>query len=303
MQRFVIILICLAIVLNGCQKPPTTNPTENNANPVNGLSPDKQTAVELATETDNRTDQEIDADIDAAWKSFKSFFPDVTFDREEHKAAAIEWSSEAAQLSVTDSSGLTWTLTIPAGALAEKQTITMVPLTNIDDGSGREKAGMLFEPDGLVFLEPAELTVTGPGAEKSLLLYADEQGKDMQIAPFTPIDGGVKALMFHFSTSFVDPAMGLPEEAARSVDMAYKLYDQYVDKAKDLLKKEIKPPKPLKINLACDGIFDPDAIKSFVKKYIGEELSYAMVMRTAYAAAIITSDERMKQDAQSLMEN
>jgi hypothetical protein len=303
MKQVVTFLLCAALILSGCQKTPAASgPADANPAPTAAsANPDGGQAAAEPSEPDTRSEAEIAADVEAARLAVESLFPDVKFTKEEDRAAELVWSGQPDSLSVTDSAGLTWTLTLPPGSPAQPQTITMIPLASSPESAGRVKAGVQFQPDGLLFEEPAVLTVTGPGADRVMLLFADDQGKDGQFAPFTPVEGGVSAELLHFSTAFADSSMEIPEEAAKYKEIAYQAYEEYVDKARDLLKKQIKPPKPLKLDLEC-GAIDFDGITEAFRSYAGEELDYGLVMMAANMAATVNNDSALQQESLALMQ-
>jgi len=273
MKKTAAFIIAL-LLLVGCRQAPAAYPAQGN-------------------KPETRTDSEIAADSLQVQKDIADVFPDVVFSVNKDAAVALKYSGQTAQLTVTDQVGLTWTLSIPEGALAGPTTITMTPLIDFDDGTGTgPKSGVLFEPSGLVFSVPATLTVTGPDVGKDILLYADSKGRDMIPAAFAAGGDSAQALMFHFSTAFVDP---VDNEAMKAE--ADRLYDKYYDKARNLLDKEIRQPKPMSLKLEC---FEADnglkGIKEELETLVSEEVKYASALWLALGIALKEKDMAGAQD-------
>ncbi|MDD4796706.1 MAG: DUF4402 domain-containing protein [Eubacteriales bacterium] len=271
-KKIIALMLCASLLLSSCRAAGPLPPQGN--------------------EPETRTDEEIAAAAAETRADIRAIFPDADFTVDRAGAVSLEYTGKAAQLSVTDDAGLTWTVSIPQGALAVPTTITMTPLTDVSDGRG-SRSGVRFGPDGLTFLMPATLTVTGPGADR-VLLYADEGGRDMVPASFAPGEDGT--LLFHFSTAFADSSTGDPADDAEFMRQADELYGQYYDKARKLLDKQIKPPKPLKLDLKC---FDYNALEEIEAQIVGavkEELTYAAALWISLGAAMMREDAARAMD-------
>ena len=87
---------------------------------------------------------------------------------------AVTSSIGAAGGSITlTSRGIVYTLSIPARALLEMQSITLTPLSGMTNFplSGGLAAGVNFAPEGLVFYKPATLTMAFPGSSNLEQVY------------------------------------------------------------------------------------------------------------------------------------
>lgn len=76
-------------------------------------------------------------------------------------SATFEANSEDyTVLMVEDANGYGWMLSIPPHALMEDQLITMTAISSIDvsNTAARIRSGVLFEPDGVQFLDKVMLT-------------------------------------------------------------------------------------------------------------------------------------------------
>jgi hypothetical protein len=90
---------------------------------------------------------------------------EAAFETQSAKNQAI--GAEGGSLSVTDSRGVSYTLTIPAGALDSQVTFTLTPIQAIQGLplSGGMTSGVRIEPEGLYLDPPATLNVVAPQPE------------------------------------------------------------------------------------------------------------------------------------------
>lgn len=157
------------------------------------------------------------------------------------------------ELSLTDEAGLTWTLTLPAGALDMRETITMTALRDVrsDNISGSMVGGVLLEPDGLRLIEPATLAVTGGGLDgKALFLGGSHDGTDVNFALPDMTGTGSAAVIQHFSSYTIidseDPKITELREQER------QHYKELAKQGRELLKNtNIHVPRPPSIPLYC----------------------------------------------------
>lgn len=198
----------------------------------------------------------------------------ATFMADDTKSTSINYPANGtdATLRITDSNGLTWRLDIPKDALPQSQTIKMTAMRNVSvDTLGAMKGGVILEPDGLTFLEPAKLTVTGEGlSAKSLLLTGKKDGSSLSFTVCENKEGGVSADIFHFSTAVLPDA----GEEAQMRDLADRANEHCNDAAKhanDILKHPIdEPPIPPDIALKCKkGTHDLD-INKYYSQFLNE---------------------------------
>ena len=294
MKKTVTTVLCALLLLSSCRQAPAQTGTQSSllaASPAHNIEPLKTVQ---GNEPETRSDEDILADAAQAREDFESLFPDASFKTDKTKTVSLVYTGDAAELSVTDDAGLTWTLSIPEGALAKQTTISMTPLVGISDGIGK-RSGVLFEPDGLIFTEPASLSVTGTNADKALLLYADKKGRDMMPAGFSS-GKSTEVPLFHFSTAFAD-AFTSPEKLAEFQAVADKLYGDYYDKARTLLDKQIKPSKPMSLKLACYEVEDGSkGIKAEVQRAVQEEINYSVALYIVLGKAIMNGETALAKE-------
>lgn len=213
----------------------------------------------------------------------------AAFTVDDAKTTSVNYPADGteATLSVTDTKGLTWRLDIPKDALLQSQTIKMTAMSSVSaDTLGPMAGGVVLEPDGLTFLTPAKLTVTGEGVKvKSLLLTGKQDGSDLTFTSCENKEGGVSADIFHFSTA----VMSDWDEDSQLKNMADHANQQLSDamkKANDILKRSIdEPPIPPDISLKCKkGSHDLD-INKYYNQFMQELKEPEMSIVTELLAA------------------
>ena len=129
---------------------------------------------------------------------------------ESSKAVSDSIGPTGGVLTATSSAGITYTLTIPAGALQAPTTITLTPIKDQQNlpVSGGFAAGADFQPAGLRFAQPVRLTATPlPAPPTGMQLIAVTFGGDgdsLGLAPLADRDGMPITVITHFSgASFV----------------------------------------------------------------------------------------------------
>lgn len=210
------------------------------------------------------------------------FLGDVTFTPDSEGAKKVVFKGKETVLQVTDASGLTWKLTIPGNALLKEETITMTPLKDVRDADGRELSGVLLEPDGLKFIAPATLTVTGRDEGKGWIYNADHRGRNPQLSLAEPVEGGIKSRIFHFSSLILDNKNPIRDpEKKKEIDRKIK---ELIPKVKEMLKESVKLPTPPEIELECIDDNKWKEALEYQKDVFDEEVGYISVLWMAYAA-------------------
>jgi hypothetical protein len=192
----------------------------------------------------------------------------VDFSINSSKTSQVEYPADGTDvtLELTDDSGLTWKLVVPGIALEQPQTLKMTALSGLqsDDIPGELQGGILLEPDGLLFLVPATLTVTGEGlGDKIMLLTGAQNGSAMDLT--LPGEETNSALIYHFSSAVANNWQGGSLD-----DFRNWLNKQNADveaEARQFLKdhkNDLKVPEPPSIPLECPGKDSPSAAQ-FVK--------------------------------------
>jgi hypothetical protein len=112
-------------------------------------------------------------------------------------------------LSVTDSAGLTWTLDVPVDALLYGETITMTAMSDVSLDGEKLGGGVQLSPDGLTFLAPAKLAVTGGDNVYSSFMYqGNHDGGNVTFVEFETTENSAAATLHHFSACYYDEPTG-----------------------------------------------------------------------------------------------
>ncbi len=110
--------------------------------------------------------------------------------------------SAGGTLTATATDGTRYTLHVPPGALREATSITLTPLASIDNfpAAAGPSAAVLFEPDGLTFTVPAELTIVAPSPFSPASVAFSQSGDAFGLAP-ARLNGDTAYLQIgHFSS-------------------------------------------------------------------------------------------------------
>lgn len=140
----------------------------------------------------------------------------VTFSTDDSASISAEIGTDGGSLVTTDANGVVFTLTIPDGALLSPATITMTPVALTDSPfENASAAAVSLEPDGLVLMEPATLTILKPGldATTSLFFSSDNGGGDFGVVSGNYGDV-IEMAVPHFSISGLLGAMANREISA-----------------------------------------------------------------------------------------
>lgn len=126
-------------------------------------------------------------------------------------------AEQGGTLQATGADGATYTLVIPAKALAHDAAIRMTPISTITGFplSGGMKAGVHLEPSGLRLFAAATLIIkpaATPDAKNTSGFGFHGEGDDFHLAPIAPKDGAVALTLFHFSGAGVGE--GTPADRA-----------------------------------------------------------------------------------------
>lgn len=190
----------------------------------------------------------------------------AAFTVDESKTSSIDYNGTDTSVGVADGNGLFWTLDIPNDALVQPQTITMTAMSGVSvDTLGTMAGGVILEPDGLTFLEPVKLTVTGNGInDHSLLFTGNHDGTNLAFTCMEDSAGGVSAEIFHFSTAMLYDWDG-DEQIKNMETLADEHLADAMKRAKEMLKSPVEdPPIPPDISLKCKkGTHDPDINQYF----------------------------------------
>lgn len=201
-------------------------------------------------------------------------------------------------LSVMDGGGRIWELYIPPHAVIGNKTIRMTPLSDIrNDKLGEINSGVLLEPDGLQFLVPATLSVSGGEIEKNgILLTGAHDGSHLNFAINEKEGGILSAHIFHFSSAYADDLDSIFNAVTHK--QIRQSYYNVVEEVIKFLKEPLNIPEPPSIPVGCPGESSADgegALKeSYLKAFIAPEvqlLERLLAQRKAYEAEMAGSDK------------
>jgi hypothetical protein len=129
---------------------------------------------------------------------------DVTVELDEARAVSATITKDGGTIDAVAADGTQLSLTIPQDALLSPELVTVTPLAAIDDlpFSGDLVAAAHFEPEGLVLLKAATLTLTLPSAPSATDLVGfayHAQGENFHLAPLYVDAETLTMPVLHFS--------------------------------------------------------------------------------------------------------
>jgi hypothetical protein len=151
-----------------------------------------------------------------------------------HAASALISAADGGTLTATGADGSTYTLTLPAGALASDETISLTPVSSLRGlGAGTPAAGAQITPDGLALLKPATLVITPahpvPVARQTGYFWHGT-GRESGLYPPNPEPKSFTLTLYHFSGYALVDA----DRAARTAisNQPTNVQDRYADYVK-----------------------------------------------------------------------
>ena len=133
---------------------------------------------------------------------------DISFEADSSRSSAVTITPEGGTVATEDAEGNLYELSIPAGALLAAEEIVMTPVSGIEgipfDG---EPIGIVLEPEGLVLLRPAVLTVRPSTVDPADMVAAATfvDGEDFYLT-LSETDGStVTMTVNHFSLRITVP--------------------------------------------------------------------------------------------------
>lgn len=163
-------------------------------------------------------------------------------------------TNQAKVISFTDPDGNEWTLIVPKNALMSNETITMRYISGVqqDVFSGSQCAGVVFEPDGLHFIEPVYLEVKGAAiSDKSCFLSATSDGANLNFSRSVFSEGQLTATIEHFSSYITYTPTSQPQ-IDQLAQIAAEDYKHAVKEVKEFLNSPISvPPVPPDVEYSC----------------------------------------------------
>lgn len=199
----------------------------------------------------------------------------LTYTPQTDKAQHLTYSGEAASVTVVDEDGGEWTLSIPAGALPEVESVE-ITASPIADGAFSEGGagfiGLQLEPQGLIFKKPVTLTYQGEGRQFPLVLLSDSDGNSLEPLPAQGSDTGFSVEFDHFSTITAADADPSPDEALA-------LAEEVLTKSEKCLKEKLKVKVPdIDLEDMRTSIFDQ--LKQTERDLLCPEAGYLAALAT-----------------------
>jgi hypothetical protein len=189
----------------------------------------------------------------------------VGFARNDDLKKTAVLDTNAFSLSVTDKSGLTWKLVVPASPFSTKTAISMIPISPA--GSSTIQGGVLFEPDGYYFAEPAKLIVTGATTPLAITTF-NHNGSNAGLAAYQKTAGPDTIDIFHFSGAGGQDAGTYNNQAECAADEAQMKVARAERDA--LLATQVFVPEPPAIRNECYDQLDAaseDRNKTLIRQY------------------------------------
>lgn len=127
---------------------------------------------------------------------------------EDAHTTTVTLGAMGGRITATASTGVRYTLAVPAGALESDTRIGLTPISSMGDAPLARglRAAVRFSPSGLVFKVPATLEIesatagaTAPARQRTVAFSRSEDGKTMRLAVPTLSNGLLTLPVFHFS--------------------------------------------------------------------------------------------------------
>jgi len=150
----------------------------------------------------------------------------VSFTADATATVSVEIGVDGGSLSTTDTNGVEYTLTIPEGALFAPQEIAVTPIALVDSPfDAAEAFAVSMEPNGLVFLEPATLEISGPTFDQSTsVAFSSDHGGDDFRAQIAIIGDTATIQVAHFSNG------GFLTATEEEID---SIFDEYAPRSRE----------------------------------------------------------------------
>lgn len=211
-QRVILSILCaIALVAGACSSGEgasdeivtTTSVAESSTTAVSDTTPIADTSVSPTTEADGQNallgELAVFDDPDPL---------DLTYELTAELSGVALISPDGGTAAVTDADGTTYTLSIPEGALLTEEEISMTPVSSVEglpfDGS---VLGVYLEPEGLVLLRSAQLTVVlSPDHDVSNVVAFGTfaNGKDFHLTPSAAEGSVITTTVDHFSLRLIN---------------------------------------------------------------------------------------------------
>lgn len=187
------------------------------------------------------------------------FFGNVRFTPDTARGASALFPADGAtsvSLSVTDSVGYAWSLSIPSNALLNSATISMTPFAAGIDSSQSALpifSGVQLGPEGTQFCDGVTLTLTTPAplSSNATLLMGAGDGTGLLMVETTNQADSYSTTIFHFSAGAASDPPG--DDLSPLVAQAEAAFTETLSVVNGLAKQKAMPPEPPDYVLNCTG--------------------------------------------------
>jgi len=207
-RRILGILVALLLVVAACgegggeEAPEATTPPPESSTPPESSAP--APTVTVASDPDEAGTDDTEYPLLSELPPIGDPDPlDIDFTPDADHSGTSLLGPDGGSVTATASDGATYTLTVPPGALISPVDITLTPLASVETEGLGELEGVLMEPEGLIFLQSAELRIeTGAGAEDLFTAGAFAGGEDFHLTSSDATGTVLTTTLNHFSLQF-----------------------------------------------------------------------------------------------------
>ena len=213
-----IFFIVLILTINSCKKPA---PTE----PQNGSS-------------GSQNQQPVSTNIGT-----------ISYTTDASRQKSVQLDTNAVDVSTTDASGIKWDLHIPKQDLQSNTTISITPIKNVKSDTAFDITnGVVFQPDGFIFTNPATLTVTVPQSSNKFVFFTFSQdGKNVELTSFSGSGGSYSIPITHFSGTAAAQVKFFNKLCA----IGHAQYNLGLEEENNILQQPLNAPVPPDIDYGC----------------------------------------------------
>lgn len=202
-------------------------------------------------------------------------FGTADYSTDNSSAKTLIVSENPQTISITDKNGIKWALTVPQQTTLTNVEIKMTALGNVTQSTSDCKitSGVIFEPHGLVFDNPATLTVEFPAVKTGPSQFFSISGKgqkdDLILEPAELQGNKYKLNVFHFSGMMSGDPLD-PESLGESLSGDYT---KAKAEAQNIIQQPLNIPVPPDItpNHCADGISQDAVAQGYVEQLSNPE--------------------------------
>ena len=128
LNRLISAILCVVFLLSGCSIIGTPISDTDIDESIGSNTNQEDILNQEEVESGMAEEEDHEQEMAQLAEDLQTLMPDVTFEEDSDGKSSIHYTGAAAEISVKDAVGFTWTLSIPDDALPEEETITMIPL-------------------------------------------------------------------------------------------------------------------------------------------------------------------------------